>query len=122
MPDDRKIAEVGWNRSRMATIVRAMGDGAFLGEYFDGTRRYNVVMRAENWYSPEELAALPVATARGDVVSLGELSQVVRTANNSGLIERGDSLVIIAGVPFGFGGQTNFLKLHVAGELGELGQ
>jgi len=83
VPDDRKIAEVGWNRSRMATIVRAMGDGAFLGEYFDGTRRYNVVMRAENWYSPEELAALPVATARGDVVSLGELTQVVRTAGPS---------------------------------------
>ena len=83
VPDDRKIAEVGWNRSRMATIVRAMGDGAFLGEYFDGTRRYNVVMRAESWNTPEELAALPVATARGDVVSLGELSQVTRTAGPS---------------------------------------
>jgi multidrug efflux pump subunit AcrB len=83
VPDDRKIAEVGWNRSRMATIVRAMGDGAFLGEYFDGTRRYNVVMRAENWSTPEELAALPVATARGDIVSLGELSQVTRTAGPS---------------------------------------
>jgi len=83
VPDDRKIAEVGWNRSRMATIVRAMGDGAFLGEYFDGTRRYNVVMRAENWSTPEELAGLPVATARGDVVSLGELSQVTRTAGPS---------------------------------------
>jgi pyruvate kinase len=45
---------------------------------------------------------------------------VVRTANNSGLIERGDNLVIIAGVPFGIGGQTNFLKLHVVGESGEL--
>ncbi len=45
---------------------------------------------------------------------------VVRTANNSGLIERGDSLVIIAGVPFGIGGQTNFLKLHIVGESGEL--
>ena len=42
---------------------------------------------------------------------------VVRTANNSGLVEKG---VIIAGVPFGFGGQTNFLKLHIVGELGEL--
>jgi hypothetical protein len=28
--------------------------------------------------------------------------------------------VIIAGVPFGMGGQTNFLKLHIVGELGEL--
>lgn len=83
IPDDRKIAEVGWNRARMATIVRAMGDGAFLGEYFDGTRRYNVVMRAENWYSPEELAAIPVATASGQVQTIGELAQVTRTAGPS---------------------------------------
>jgi len=83
IPNDRKIAEVGWDRSRMATIVRAMGDGAFLGEYFDGNRRYNVVMRAENWYSPEELAAIPVATANGDILSIGELTRVTRTAGPS---------------------------------------
>ena len=85
IPNDRKIAEVGWNRTRMATVVRAMGDGAFLGEYFDGTRRYNVVMRAENWYSPEELSALPVATANGDVLALGELARVTRTAGPSNI-------------------------------------
>jgi multidrug efflux pump subunit AcrB len=85
IPNDRKIAEVGWNRTQMATVVRAMGDGAFLGEYFDGTRRYNVVMRAENWHSPEELSALPVATANGDVLALGELASVTRTAGPSNI-------------------------------------
>jgi len=83
IPDDRRIAEVGWNRARMATIIRAMGDGAFMGEYFDGTRRYNVIMRAENWYTPEELAALPVATANGEILTIGELAQVTRTAGPS---------------------------------------
>jgi hypothetical protein len=29
-------------------------------------------------------------------------------------------IVIIAGVPFGIGGQTNFLKIHSVGEAGEL--
>jgi multidrug efflux pump subunit AcrB len=85
IPDDRKIAEVGWNRARMATVVRAMGDGAFLGEYFDGNRRYNVVMRAEGWYSPEELGAIPVATANGQIVSIGELTRVTRTAGPSNI-------------------------------------
>ena len=85
IPNDRKIAEVGWNRGRLGTVVRAMGDGAFLGEYFDGTRRYYVVMRAQNWYSPEELAALPVATANGDVLALGELATVTRTAGPSNI-------------------------------------
>jgi multidrug efflux pump subunit AcrB len=83
IPDDRRIAEVGWNRARMSTVIRAMGDGAFVGEYFDGTRRYNVILRAEGWYTPEELAAIPVATASGAIQTIGELSQVTRTAGPS---------------------------------------
>lgn len=83
IPDDRRIAEVGWNRSRVSTIVRAMGDGAFIGEYFDGRRRYDIVLRAEDWYSPEELGALPVATASGEVLSLSELVSLERTAGPS---------------------------------------
>jgi len=67
----------------MATIIRAMGEGAFLGEYFDGTRRYNVVIRAEQWATPEELASMPVATANGEIQTIGELTKVVRTAGPS---------------------------------------
>ena len=85
LPDDRKIAEAGWNRTELSTAIRALGDGAFLGEYFDGTRRYNVVLRAENWYSPEELGAIPVATSSGDVMALGELVRVTRTAGPSSI-------------------------------------
>ncbi len=45
---------------------------------------------------------------------------IVRTAHNQKLVEAGDQLVIIAGIPFGVGGQTNFLKVHTVGESGEL--
>ncbi len=83
VPDDRRIAEVGWNRSRMATAVRALGDGAFVGEYFDGNRRLNVILRAEQWEAPEELAAIPLATASGEVQTVGELAAVTRTAGPS---------------------------------------
>lgn len=101
VPDDRKIAEVGWNRSRMATVIRAMGDGAFLGEYFDGTRRYNVILRAENWYTPEELASLPVATASGQIQTIGELTQVVSTAGPSQIrrIDRKRTLTLVVTPP-----------------------
>ena len=101
IPDDRKIAEVGWNRSRMATVIRAMGDGAFLGEYFDGNRRYNVVMRAENWYTPEELGAIPVATANGEILAIGELAQVTRTAGPSNIrrIDRRRTLTLVVTPP-----------------------
>lgn len=101
VPDDRKIAEVGWNRSQMAMAIRAMGDGAFLGEYFDGSRRYNIVLRAEEWYTPEELMALPVATPNGRVQTLGELAQLVRTAGPSQIrrIDRKRTLTLVVTPP-----------------------
>ena len=48
------------------------------------------------------------------------IGTVVRAANHSGAVQRGDRLVIIAGVPFGISGQTNFLKVHIVGEADEL--
>lgn len=47
------------------------------------------------------------------------ISTVVRTAQEANLVVNGDSLVIIAGVPFAVGGQTNFLKIHTVGEVAE---
>jgi pyruvate kinase len=44
---------------------------------------------------------------------------IVQTATKSKLLKRGDTLIIIAGVPFGIGGQTNFLKIHMVGESSE---
>lgn len=48
------------------------------------------------------------------------ISITVRAAHDAGLVHRGDTLVIIAGVPFGIAGQTNLLKVHRVGEAGEI--
>jgi multidrug efflux pump subunit AcrB len=79
-PNERRIAEVGWTRSEMATILRALGDGLQVGDYFDGEQRLDVILRGQDWHSPEDLAALPLATPKAGVVPLGELVDVVRTA------------------------------------------
>jgi len=42
---------------------------------------------------------------------------VVDAARETNLVQVGDSLVIIAGVPFSVGGQTNFLKIHTVGDV-----
>ncbi len=83
IPDDRRIAEVGWNRGSVATAVRALGSGAFLGEYFDGSRRLNIILRADHWSTPEELEALPLVTPSGEIQTVGELAEVTRTAGPS---------------------------------------
>ncbi len=80
VPDDRRIAELGWTRSDVATLIRALGSGAFLGDYFDGDRRLDVILRGERWLTPEELMAMPLATPSGRVATLGELTRLEQTA------------------------------------------
>ena len=48
------------------------------------------------------------------------VSITIRAAHDKGLVQRGDRLVIIAGVPFGVDGQTNLIKIHTVGEEGEI--
>ncbi len=79
IPDERRIAEVGWSRSVMADVARALGDGLFVGEYFDGIRKRNIVVRGLDWSDPEELAAIPLATPLAGVVPAGELVRIERT-------------------------------------------
>ena len=78
-PDDSRISEAGWNRNAVASVIRTLGNGLWLGEYFDGEDRMDIIMKAEGWETPEQLANTPVMTPAGEVVPLGELVQVERT-------------------------------------------
>ncbi|NNK34181.1 MAG: efflux RND transporter permease subunit [Xanthomonadales bacterium] len=78
-PDDSRISEVGWNRNSVADVIRALGNGLWLGEYFDGEDRMDIILKANGWETPEQLAATPVMTPAGEVVPLGELVDVQRT-------------------------------------------
>ena len=64
----------------MAQIIRALGDGLFLGDYFDGEKRMDVILRATPWSLPEELLAMPLATPDSGVLPLSELVHFLRTA------------------------------------------
>ncbi|TWT23278.1 efflux RND transporter permease subunit [Luteimonas marina] len=74
-PDDRRLAEAGWQRSDLGTVVRALGDGQWLGEHFDGDRRLPIILRSAR-DAADPFEAAPLATPRGGVLSLGELAQV----------------------------------------------
>ncbi len=80
VPNERRIAESGWGRRQMSTVVGALGDGVYVGEYFDGDRRLDIVLRAPEWSSPEQLASTPLATPAGGIQPLDQLVELVRTA------------------------------------------
>lgn len=103
VPDDRLIAEVGWNRQRMATAVRALGDGTFLGDYFDGDRKVDIILRGPEWQSPEELAALPLAVPDGSIQTVGDLTTLERVAGPSEIrrIDRRRTLTLQVTPPSG---------------------
>jgi multidrug efflux pump subunit AcrB len=77
-PDDSRINEVGMDRNGVATLVRTLGNGLWLGEYFNGESRMDIIMRTNGWRTPEELATTPIMTPGGEVVPLGELVSVER--------------------------------------------
>ncbi|NVJ97822.1 MAG: efflux RND transporter permease subunit [Alphaproteobacteria bacterium] len=75
-PNDRRLAEVGWTRQDLTMVILELGQGAWLGEYFDGQGQMDIYLKAERFQSPEDMVDLPVATPRGGLVPLGELAQI----------------------------------------------
>ena len=80
VPDERRIAEIGWDRSIVASLIQTFGDGKFVGDYFNGEETLDVILRAIPWNTPESLASIPVVTSDNQVLPLSELVDVVRTA------------------------------------------
>ncbi len=85
VPDDRRIAEVGWDRATLGTVVRTVGEGAWLGEYFDGKSRLPIILRSSEGTTPEDLANAPLVTPAGLTVRLGDLVQLSTTLGPPGI-------------------------------------
>ena len=102
-PDDQRINEVGWTRETIASVMRSLGDGIWVGEHFDGEDRVDIILKAEAWDSPEELEAVPLMTPAGGVVPLGELVSIERTVGPSQIIriDRRRSVVLNVAPPDG---------------------
>lgn len=80
IPNERRIAESGWDRSIVAALSQTLGDGRFVGDYFNGEETIDIILRSKSWDTPEELESVPVMTANAGILPLSELVDVVRTA------------------------------------------
>ena len=50
----------------------------FINEYFDGNDRYDVILKAGDWNTPEEFAAMPIATPLAGAQTIGSLTELRR--------------------------------------------
>jgi multidrug efflux pump subunit AcrB len=85
IPNERYISEVGLNLREVANAVRAFTGGMFVGEYFDGNNRYNMILRSKAWDNPDQLAAMPIATPLAGAQTIGSLATIKRTVGPSQL-------------------------------------
>ncbi len=80
IPNDQRITQAGLTRRDVANAIRAYTSGLFIGEYFDGNERVNVILRGEQWNTPDELASLPIYSPLAGSQTIGELTEIIRTA------------------------------------------
>jgi multidrug efflux pump subunit AcrB len=84
-PNERQIAQSGLNQRNVANAVRAMTGGLFVGEYFDGNDRMDMILKSGDWSSPEAMAAMPISTPLSGVQTIGSLATITRTVGPSQL-------------------------------------
>ena len=78
-PNDRRIQEAGWSRNEVARVVQTLGSGLYVGEYFDGDKRMNIILKTAPGEYGEDISAIPLATTSGGIMQLGELANVEAT-------------------------------------------
>jgi multidrug efflux pump subunit AcrB len=72
-PNDQRLLETGMTRRDAAQILQAFVSGLYAGEFFDGEKRIDVLVRSQKWSDMAALGGQPVATRTGGTVSFGDL-------------------------------------------------
>ncbi len=80
----------------------------------DGDRRLDVILRGEEWVTPEELMAMPLYTPSGRIATLGELTRLERTAgpNQIRRVDRRRTLTLQVTPPSGMPMETALATLE----------
>lgn len=79
VPNERRLAQAGVDRMQIANAIRAYTSGLFVGEYFDGNERMDILLKGPKWTVPEQLSATPIYTQAAGIQTVGELTKINRT-------------------------------------------
>ncbi len=79
IPNERRLAQAGVDRTQIANAIRAYTSGLFVGEYFDGNERMDILLKGPKWQVPEQLSATPIYTQAAGIQTIGELATIKRT-------------------------------------------
>lgn len=119
-PNDVRLAEVGWNRGDLTQVILELGQGSWLGEYFDGTERLDIYLKSERFNTPESISAVPVQTPLGGVVPLGELADITATLGPNAIVrvDRVRAYSLMVNPPEGMSLDTLITELQTKVEPG----
>jgi multidrug efflux pump subunit AcrB len=98
LPNDRRLAEVGLTRQSLASAVRALGDGVWLGEFSHDGERIDIYLEARGDMTPETILSTPLATPSGQIVPLGELATISRSVGPQQIMRKDARRTISLGV------------------------
>ncbi len=85
VPDEWRISRAGLDRSNVASALRAYTGGLWAGEYFDGNERLDIIIKGNEWHTPEALAELPLMTPGAGIQTVGDLAKIELTVGPSQL-------------------------------------
>lgn len=85
IPDEWRISRAGLDRGTVASALRAYTGGLWAGEYFDGNQRLDIILKGNDWDTPEALAEMPVMTPGAGVQTVGDLARIELTVGPSQL-------------------------------------
>ncbi len=78
--NEARATEFGLAFEDLGDLLKAYTEGLYLNDFFDGQRRRDVILDVPGWQSPDQLLAIPVATASGVTLPLRELASVKTTS------------------------------------------
>lgn len=123
-PRDNRIHESGWSRAQLGLITRALGDGLYVGDYFDGEHQVDILLRSKSWATPDQFAQLPLQTPAAGVVPLSELVAIERAVGPNTIVRidsrRTKIIEIVPPPAMTLEHALAILKNQVEPELGEL--